>query len=146
MIFFQVWKLVQLPEAPRPELLRAKMRTYWAKIQGVSGTGTSNVLLLMALLALLLMYLIIYLFITFYWAGFYSCPEGKGTRALQGPIQRCPTFTPPPPPFAYERQPQHRDHPTLFEWCVGSFTSHRIINIQGIVRRDLRLIVLIRED
>ena len=52
-------------------------------------------------------------FITFYWAGFYSCPEGKGTRGLQGPIQRCPTS--PTLPFAYERQPQHRDHPTLFE-------------------------------
>ena len=48
-------------------------------------------------------------FFTFYWAGFYSCPEGKGTRGLQGPIQRCPTS--PNPPFAYERQPQH---PTLF--------------------------------
>ena len=35
--------------------------------------------------------LLIYWFITFYWAGFYSCPEGKGTRGLQGPIQRCPT-------------------------------------------------------
>ena len=30
-------------------------------------------------------------FLTFFWAGFYSCPEGKGTRGLQGPIQRCPT-------------------------------------------------------
>ena len=39
-------------------------------------------------------------FITFYWAGFYSCPEGKGTRGLQGPIQRCPTS--PTLPFAYE--------------------------------------------
>ena len=48
---------------------------------------------------------------TFYWAGFYSCPEGKGTRGLQGPIQRCPT-SPTRPPFAYERQ--QRDHPTLF--------------------------------
>ena len=67
----------------------------------------------------------------FYWTGFYSCPEGKGTRGLQGPILRCPTSA--TPPFAYEGQPQHRDHPTLFEKCVGSFTSHRIINIQGIV-------------
>ena len=24
-------------------------------------------------------------FITFYWAGFYSCPEGKGTRGLHPP-------------------------------------------------------------
>jgi len=25
---------------------------------------------------------------TFYWAGFYSCPDGKGTRGLQGPIRK----------------------------------------------------------
>ena len=37
--------------------------------------------------------------------------------------------------------------PTLFEKCVGSLTSHiRILNMEGIVRRDLRFIVLIRED
>ena len=50
---------------------------------------------------------------------FYSCPEGKGTRGLQGPIQRCPTS--PTLPFAYERQPQHRDHPTLFRIVRGFF-------------------------
>ena len=61
----------------------------------------------------------IYLFITFYWAVFYSCPEGKGTRALQGAIRRCPTS--PTPPFAYERQPQHRDHPTIIRIVRGFF-------------------------
>ena len=46
-------------------------------------------------------------------------------------------------------QPQHREtsRPTLFEECVGSLTSHiELINMEGIVRRDLRFIVLIRED
>lgn len=41
----------------------------------------------------------------------YSCPEGKGTRGLQGPLRRCPTS--PTPPFAYERQPQHQDLPPV---------------------------------
>ena len=37
--------------------------------------------------------------------------------------------------------------PTLFDKCGGSLTSHRIFfRVEGIVRRDLRLIVLIRED
>ena len=37
--------------------------------------------------------------------------------------------------------------PTLFEECVGSLTSRTgILNMEGIVRRDLRFIVLIRED
>ena len=43
----------------------------------------------------------------------YNCPEGKGTRGLQGPIRRCPTSL--TASLTYERQPQHRDHPTLFE-------------------------------
>ena len=46
-------------------------------------------------------------------------------------------------------QPRHREtsRPTLFEECVGSLTSHiELINMEGIVRRDLRFIVLIRED
>ena len=91
-------------------------------------------------------YNISYLFIYYILLGriLQAAQRERATRGLQGPTQRCPTS--PTPPFAYERQPQHRDHPTLFEWCVGSFSSHRIINIQGIVRRDLRLIVLIRED
>ena len=33
--------------------------------------------------------------------------------------------------------------PTLFDKCVGSLTSHSYFKV---VRRDLRLIVLIRED
>ena len=38
--------------------------------------------------------------------------------------------------------------PTLYEECVGSLTSHRffITCVQGLVRRGLRFIVLIRED
>ena len=36
--------------------------------------------------------------------------------------------------------------PTLFDKCVGSLTSHGIFRVEGIVRRDLQLIVLIRED
>ena len=46
-------------------------------------------------------------------------------------------------------QPQHREtsRPTLFEQCVGCLTSHiEVINMEGIVRRDLRFIVLIQED
>ena len=35
----------------------------------------------------------------------------------------------------------------LREECVGSLTSYiRILNMEGSVRRDLRFIVLIRED
>ena len=49
-----------------------------------------------------------------------------------------------------EGQPQHppgTSRPTLFEECVGSLTSHiRILNMEGIVRRDLQFIVLIQED
>ena len=36
--------------------------------------------------------------------------------------------------------------PTLCDKCVGSLTSHRVMNIEVFVRRDLRFIVLIRED
>ena len=32
------------------------------------------------------------------------------------------------------------------EECVGSLTSHRFIHVQGLVRRGLRFIVLIREE
>ena len=35
--------------------------------------------------------------------------------------------------------------PTLCEWCVGSLTSHGYLRAR-VVRRDLRLIVLVRED
>ena len=46
-------------------------------------------------------------------------------------------------------QPQHRElraRSLFFDNCVGSLTSHRIFRVEGIVRRDLRLRVLIRED
>ena len=37
--------------------------------------------------------------------------------------------------------------PTIFEECVGSLTSHiGVLNMEDIVRRDLRSIVLIREN
>ena len=37
--------------------------------------------------------------------------------------------------------------PTLYEQRVGSLTSHvEMLNLEGIVRRGLRFIVLIRED
>ena len=49
----------------------------------------------------------------------YRCPEGKGSRGLQGPIRRCPTS--PSPPSTDERQPQHRDYPTLFQIVRGFF-------------------------
>ena len=49
-----------------------------------------------------------------------------------------------------EGQPQHQELHALFfyEPCVGSLiTSHvEILNMEGIVRRGLRFIVLIRED
>ena len=35
--------------------------------------------------------------------------------------------------------------PTLYEWCVGSLTSHSYFATR-VMRRNLRLIVLIRED
>ena len=49
----------------------------------------------------------------------------------------------------HKGQPQHREtsRPILFEQCVGALTSHiEVINMEGIVRRDLPFIVLIRED
>ena len=49
----------------------------------------------------------------------------------------------------HKGQPQHREtsRPTLFEECVGSLASHiELINMEGIVRRELRFIALIRED
>ena len=59
----------------------------------------------------------IYLFITFYWAGFYSCPEGKGTRGLQGPIQRCPTS---PTPHSHTKD----SHSTGITLPSPDFYSH----------------------
>ena len=48
----------------------------------------------------------------------------------------------------HKGQPQHREtsRPTLFELCVGSLTSQiELITLEGIVRRDLRFIVLTLE-
>ena len=61
-------------------------------------------------------------FITFYWAGFYSYPEGKGTRELQGPIQRCPTSpTPPPPPIRIRKTATAPGSPYSFRIVRGFF-------------------------
>ena len=65
-------------------------------------------------------------------------------------------------PQAFLETPRQADHillerrtaatpgtsrPTLYEQRVGSLTSHvEILNMEGIVRRGLRFIVLIRED
>ena len=65
----------------------------------------------------------------------YSCPEGKGTstRGLQGPLLAHPA-----PPLATAP-----GLPYPFRIVRGFlYVLYRIINIQGIVRRDLRLIVL----
>ena len=59
------------------------------------------------------------LFITFYWAGFYSCPEGKGTRGLQGPIQRCPTS--PTPPIRIRKTATAPGSPYSFRIVRGFF-------------------------
>ena len=47
-------------------------------------------------------------FIAFYWAGFTVAQSESAQEH-----RKVPYFT--NPPFTYERQPQHRDHPTLFE-------------------------------
>ena len=60
-----------------------------------------------------------YLFITFYWAGFYSCPEGKGTRGLQGPIQRC--LTSPTPPIRIRKTATAPGSPYSFRIVRGFF-------------------------
>ena len=37
-------------------------------------------------------------------------------------------------------------HPTLFELCLGSLTSHISLNMEGIVKQSLWYIVLIQRD
>ena len=71
-------------------------------------------------------------------------PRGKGHNRTSRSLTRFPTS---PTPSSHTKD-SHSSGITLllYEWCAGSLSSHRIINIQGIVRRDLRLIVLIRED
>ena len=58
-----------------------------------------------------------YLFIPFYWAGFVA----QGERAQQDSKvpYKVPHLT--HPPFTHERQPQHRDHPTLIRIVRGFF-------------------------
>ena len=50
----------------------------------------------------------IYLFSPFYWAGFVAQRE-RAEQDSKVPY-KVPHLT--QPPFTYERQPQHRDHPT----------------------------------
>ena len=56
-----------------------------------------------------IVYLFIYLFSPFYWAGFVAQRE-RAQQDSKVPY-KVPHLT--HPPFTYERQPQHRDHPTL---------------------------------
>ena len=68
----------------------------------------------------------------------------KGERCMRLSLCEAPTQK-----EQHNGQPQHREttSPTLFQQCGGSLTSHiELINIEGIVRRDLRFIVLIREE
>ena len=82
----------------------------------------------------------IFLFSPFYWAGFVAQRE-RAQQDFKVPY-KVPHLT--HPPFTYQIQPQHRDHPTLIRIVPGFFNVPQ--NYQRIVRRDLRLIVIIRED
>ena len=62
-------------------------------------------------------YLFIYLFIPFYWAGFVVQRE-RAQQDFKVPY-KVPHLN--HPPFTYERQPQHRDHPTLIRIVRGFF-------------------------
>ena len=57
------------------------------------------------------------LFIPFYWAGFVAQRE-RAQQDSKVPY-KVPHLT--HPPFTYERQPQHRDHPTLIRIVRGFF-------------------------
>ena len=59
------------------------------------------------------LHFLFFLFSPFYWAGFVAQRE----RAQQD--SKVPHLT--QPPFTYERQPQHRDHPTLIRIVRGFF-------------------------
>ena len=48
-------------------------------------------------------------------------PRGKGHNRTPRSLTRCPTSHLTQPPFTYERQPQHRDHPTLIRIVRGFF-------------------------
>ena len=56
-------------------------------------------------------------FSPFYWAGFVAQRE-RAQQDSKVPY-KVPHFT--QPPFTYERQPQHRDHPTLIQIVRGFF-------------------------
>ena len=49
----------------------------------------------------------------------FSCPEGKGTRGLQGPIQRCPTS--PTPPIRIRKTATAPGSPYSFRIVRGFF-------------------------
>ena len=63
----------------------------------------------------LFIYLFIFLFIYYILLGrILQLPRGKGHKRTSRSYSKVPHLThPPPPPFAYERQPQHRDHPSI---------------------------------
>ena len=61
--------------------------------------------------------MIFFLFSPFYWAGFVAQRE-RAQQDSKVPY-KVPHLT--QPPFTYERQPQHRDHPTLIRIVRGFF-------------------------
>ena len=61
--------------------------------------------------------LIFFLFSPFYWAGFVAQRE-RAQQDSKVPY-KVPHVT--HPPFTYERQPQHRDYPTLIRIVRGFF-------------------------
>ena len=58
-----------------------------------------------------------FFFSPFYWAGFVAQRE-RAQQDFKVPY-KVPHLT--HPPFTYERQPQHRDHPTLIRIVRGFF-------------------------
>ena len=56
-------------------------------------------------------------FSPFYWAGFVA--QREGAQQDSKVPYKVPHLT--HPPFTYERQPQHRDHPTLIRIVRGFF-------------------------
>ena len=46
---------------------------------------------------------------------FAAAQRERAQEDFKVPFKGALPHPPPPPQFAYERQPQHRDHPTLFE-------------------------------
>ena len=61
----------------------------------------------------------IFFFRPFYWAGFFAQRE-RAQQDFKVPLQGAPPH-PPPLQFTYERQPLHRDHPTLIRIVRGFF-------------------------